>query len=90
MIAEGGDLVPLARDVHECLDAFASRVSHAGAQVDGVPLEAIPGDDDPMLNAGRALAGPVRALTRRPRPLVPAALAGGGRGRSVETGDAFP
>ena len=38
VFAEGSDLLPVARDVRASLDAFASRIADAGAQVDAVPL----------------------------------------------------
>jgi amidase len=38
VFAEGGDLLPVARDVRARLDAFASRVADAGAQVRAQPL----------------------------------------------------
>jgi amidase len=90
---EGADLVPIASDVRTNLDAFASRLADAGAQVDAASmpvsladglrtwqqlvlpimgiampdddfasfaaLEAVPGDD-PLLDAGRALASRYR------------------------------
>ena len=38
VFADGGEVVPLARDVRACLDAFADKVADAGAQVDAIPL----------------------------------------------------
>jgi amidase len=38
VFTEGSDLLPVARDVRASLDAFASRLAGAGAQVDAVPL----------------------------------------------------
>ena len=97
VFSEGSDLLPVARDVRARLDAFASRIADAGAQVDAVALpvpladglrswqelvlpiigaglpdedfaalaelEAVSGDD-PMLNAGRALASRYRSWAR--------------------------
>jgi amidase len=36
--ADSGDILPLAADVRDCLDRFASRLADAGAQVDAVAL----------------------------------------------------
>ena len=38
VLAEGSDLLPVARDVRASLDKFAGRIADAGAQVDAVPL----------------------------------------------------
>ncbi len=38
VFAEGSDLLPVARDVRDSLDRFASRLAAAGVQVDAVPL----------------------------------------------------
>jgi amidase len=38
VFAEGGDLLPVARDVRASLEAFAGQLAEAGVQVDAVPL----------------------------------------------------
>jgi amidase len=38
VFGEGSDLLPVARDVHANLDAFAGRIADAGARVDAVAL----------------------------------------------------